>query len=172
MLSSTTFERLDAHDEEVVIVGKNGDVSRARLIGTNHVALEVGSVEEALAFYGRIFDFELRGRAGRMAFLDMGDQFIALAEGRTQPPDEHRHIGLVVDDLEAARQVLEEAGAEILPGRGLDFRDPWGNQVQVVAYADIQFTKAPEILRGMGLAHLEKSESAREELRRKGLSEA
>jgi lactoylglutathione lyase len=157
--------------EEVVIVGKNGDVSRARLIGTNHVALEVGSVDEALAFYERIFEFELRGRAPRMAFLDMGDQFIALAEGRTQPPDEGRHVGLVVDDLDAARRALEEAGAEILPGRGLDFRDPWGNHVQVVAYADIQFTKAPEILRGMGLAHLEKSERAREELRRKGLSE-
>ena len=157
--------------EEVVIVGKNGDVSRARLIGTNHVTLEVGSVDEALAFYERIFEFELRGRAPRMAFLDMGDQFIALAEGRTQPPDEGRHVGLVVDDLEAARQALDEAGAEILPGRGLDFRDPWGNHVQVVAYADIQFTKAPEILHGMGLGNLEKSERAREELRRKGLSE-
>src|SRR5688500_14879606 len=145
MLSSTTFDRLDASDEEVVIVGKNGDVARARLIGMNHVALEVGDVEEALAFYGRVFEFELRGRARRMAFLDMGDQFLALAEGRTQPPDEGRHLGLVVDDLEAARRALEEAGAEILPGRGLDFRDPWGNHVQVVAYADIQFTKAPEI---------------------------
>jgi lactoylglutathione lyase len=172
MLSSTTFDRLDAVDEEVVIVGKNGDVSRARLIGMNHVALEVGSVEEALAFYGRVFEFELRGRGRRMAFLDMGDQFIALAEGRTQRPDEHRHVGLVVDDVETARQALEEAGAEILPGRGLDFRDPWGNHVQVVAYEEIQFTKAPEILRGMGLGQLEKSEAAREELRRKGLSGA
>lgn len=136
----------------------------------NHIALEVGNLEEALAFYGRVFDFELRGRAPRMAFLDMGDQFVALAEGRTQPPDEGRHVGFVVDDLEAARRALEKAGAEILPGRGLDFRDPWGNHVQVVEYGEIQFTKAPEILRGMGLEHLEKSERAREELRRKGLS--
>jgi hypothetical protein len=105
-----------------------------------------------------------------MAFLDMGDQFVALAEGRSQPPDDERHLGLVVDDKAAARRALEEANAEILPGRGLDFRDPWGNRIQVVEYGDIQFTKAREILRGMGLDHLEKSERAREELRRKGLT--
>jgi catechol 2,3-dioxygenase-like lactoylglutathione lyase family enzyme len=145
-------------------------VARPRLVGTNHVALEVGDLEEALAFYGGVFAFELRGRVPGMAFLDMGDQFLALAEGRSQPPDGARHFGLVVDDKEAARLALEEAGTEILPGRGLDFRDPWGNHVQVVEYADVQFTKAPEILRGMGLAHLEKSEQARAELRRKGLS--
>lgn len=140
-----------------------------RLVGINHVALEVGDVGEALAFYGRIFTFELRGRAVRMAFLDMGDQFIALAEGRSQPPDDHRHLGVVVDDKEAARQALLDAGVEILPGAGLDFRDPWGNRIQLVAYADVQFTKASEIARGMGLSDLEKSEQAREELRRKGL---
>jgi lactoylglutathione lyase len=143
---------------------------RPKLLGTNHVALEVGDLEEALAFYGRVFDFELRGRVPGMAFLDMGDQFVALAEGRSQPPDEERHVGLVVDDREAARRALQEAGAEILPGRELDFRDPWGNRVQVVEYGEIQFTKAPEILHGMGLGHLEKSERAREELRRKGLT--
>jgi lactoylglutathione lyase len=142
-----------------------------RLVGINHVALEVGDVEEALAFYGRLFRFELRGRAGRMAFVDMGDQFIALAEGRSQSPDDHRHFGLVVDDKESARQALLDAGVEILPGRGLDFIDPWGNRVQVVEYAEIQFTKAPEVLAGMGLAGLEKSEQAREELRRKGLAD-
>jgi len=141
-----------------------------RLVGINHVALEVGDVEEALAFYGRIFAFELRGRASRMAFIDMGDQFIALAEERRQPPDDHRHLGLVVDDLAAARRALLDAGVEILPGPGLDFRDPWGNRVQVVEYGEIQFTKAPETLRGMGLAGLEKSDRAREELRRKGLA--
>jgi len=145
-------------------------MARARLIGMNHVALEVGDLEEALAFYGRVFEFTLRGRSARMAFLDMGDQFVALAEGRTQDPDAHRHIGLVVDDMEAARRALEEAGAEILPGGGLDFRDPWGNHLQVVQYSEVQFTKAPEILRGMGLAGLEKTEQALEELRRKGLS--
>jgi lactoylglutathione lyase len=142
-----------------------------RLVGINHIALEVGDVEEALEFYGRIFDFELRGRAGRMAFVDMGDQFIALAEGRTQKPDAQRHFGLVVDDKEATRHALERAGVEIQPGRGLDFVDPWGNLVQVVDYREIQFTKAPEILHGMGLDELEKSESALAELREKGLSD-
>jgi lactoylglutathione lyase len=140
-----------------------------RLIGINHVALEVGDIDEALEFYGKIFDFGLRGRSSRMAFIDMGDQFIALAAGRTQPSDSHRHIGLVVDDKEAARRALEEAGADILPGRGLDFLDPWGNHFQVVEYGEIQFTKAESILRGMGLDGLEKSEDALEELRAKGL---
>ena len=125
--------------------------TRARLVGINHVALEVGDVDEALAFYGAIFDFELRGRVPGMAFLDMGDQFLALSSGRAQAPDESRHFGLVVDDKEAVRAALRDAGVAISPGRGLDFRDPWGNQVQVVDYRDIQFTKAPEILRGMGV---------------------
>ena len=140
-----------------------------RLVGINHVALEVGDLEEALEWYGRIFDFELRGREPGMAFVDMGDQFIAFSEGRTQQPDGHRHFGLVVDDKEAARAALESAGADILPGRGLNFRDPWGNFVQVVAYEDIQFTKTPDILRGMKL-ELGKSERALEELREKGLA--
>jgi catechol 2,3-dioxygenase-like lactoylglutathione lyase family enzyme len=143
--------------------------ARPRLVGMNHVALEVGSIEEALEFYGRIFELRLRGRGRGMAFVDIGDQFIALSEGRTQPPDAHRHLGLVVDSKEAARAALEEAGAEILPGRGLDFRDPWGNRIQVVQYGDVQFTKAPEVLRGMGLEGLEKTESALRELREKGL---
>ena len=142
-----------------------------RLVGINHVALEVGSVEDALEFYGRIFELELRGRAGRMAFIDMGDQFIALAEGRTQPPDRARHFGLVVDDKEATRQALIDAGVELQPGRGLDFRDPWGNNIQVVDYRDIQFTKAPAVLRGMGLDDLGKSDQAHAELRDKGLSD-
>jgi lactoylglutathione lyase len=144
---------------------------RARLVGINHVALEVGDLEQALDFYGRIFEVELRGRVPGMAFVDMGDQFIALAEGRRQPRDDGRHFGLVVDDREAVRAALEEAGAEILPGRGLDFVDPWGNHVQVVEYGDIQFTKASGILRGMGLEGLGKSAEARRELREKGLEE-
>src|SRR5687768_5087235 len=143
---------------------------RPRLVGINHVVLEVDDVEEALDFYGRVFDFELRGRAGRMAFLDMGDQFLVLAEGRTQPPDGGRHFGLVVDDLDRARRGLEGAGAEILGGRGLDFRDPWGNRVQLVRYSDVQFSKTPDVLAGMGLSDLPKSESALEELRKKGLA--
>jgi lactoylglutathione lyase len=144
--------------------------ARPRLVGMNHVALEVGDIDEALEFYGRIFRFELRGRGPRMAFVDMGDQFVALAAGRSQPPDRHRHLGLVVDDLAAARRAAEEAGAELLAGGGLDFRDPWGNHIQVVEYSEIQFTKADHILRGMGLAALGKSERALGELRAKGLA--
>jgi predicted enzyme related to lactoylglutathione lyase len=143
---------------------------RPRLVGVNHVALEVGDVDEALAFYGAIFDLTLRGRAGRMAFVDMGDQFIALGEGRTQTPDDHRHLGLVVDDKEATRRALEEAGAQILQGHGLDFRDPWGNRIQVVDYRDVQFSKTEDVLGGMGLEGLEKSERALAELRERGLA--
>jgi lactoylglutathione lyase len=140
---------------------------KAKLVGINHVALEVGDVEEALEFYGRIFELTLRGRAGRMAFIDIGDQFIALAGGRRQAADDHRHFGLVVDDKEAVLRAAREAGAEV---RGNDFRDPWGNNVQVVAYEDVQFTKTPEILDAMGFDGLEKSERALEELRDKGLA--
>ena len=143
----------------------------ARLVGINHVALEVGSVDEALEFYGRFFELSLRGRVRGMAFVDIGDQFLALSEGRLQEPDRHRHFGLVVDDKEAVRRALDDAGVEITRGRGLDFRDPWGNRVEVVDYRDVQFTKAPWILEGMGLDDLEKSESAVEELRAKGLAE-
>ena len=139
-------------------------------MGVNHVALEVGDIGEALAFYGRLFDFELRGRAPGMAFLDMGDQFLALGEGRRQPRDDHRHFGLVVDDKEAAWRALEEAGVEVLPGRGLDFVDPWGNRIQVVDYREIQFTKTPAVLRALELESLDKSESALNELRRKGIA--
>jgi catechol 2,3-dioxygenase-like lactoylglutathione lyase family enzyme len=144
--------------------------ARVRLVGVNHVALEVGDVEEALAFYGRLFDFTLRGRVPGMAFVDMGDQFLAFGEGRTQPADAHRHFGLVVDDQDAARRALAEAGVEILPGRGLDFLDPWGNRIQVVDYHDIQFSKTPAVLHGMGLDELGKSERALAELRAKGLA--
>jgi len=139
----------------------------ARAVGINHVAVEVGSIDEALAFYGRLFALELRGRVPGMAFVDMGDQFLALAEGRTQGPDAHRHLGLVVDDRDAVLAAAREAGAELFGGNS--FLDPWGNQVQVVAYADVQFSKAPEILRGMGL-ELAKSERALAELRDKGLA--
>jgi catechol 2,3-dioxygenase-like lactoylglutathione lyase family enzyme len=144
--------------------------ARARLVGLNHVALEVGDLDAALEFYGRILRFELRGRIPGMAFLDAGDQFIALAEGREGPPDGARHFGLVVDDREAVRSAVAEAGGEILRGRGLSFRDPWGNHVQVVEYADIQFTKAPQILRGMGLQALAKRPGAIRELEEKGLA--
>jgi lactoylglutathione lyase len=142
-----------------------------RLIGINHVALEVGDLEQALEFYGRLFEFELRGRVPGMAFLDMGDQFLALAQGdRSGPPDTRRHFGLVVDDREAVRRALREENAEIIPRRkGLSFRDPWGNEVEVVQYSDIQFLKAPDVLATLGLARLGKSEAALAELRDKGL---
>jgi catechol 2,3-dioxygenase-like lactoylglutathione lyase family enzyme len=140
----------------------------ARAVGINHVALEVGDVDEALDFYGRVFELTLRGRGRSMAFIDLGDQFIALAAGRTQPPDRGRHFGLVVDDLERAVELFAAAGAERLGHH--DFLDPWGNHVQLVDYREIQFTKAPSVLRGMGLDGLGKTESAREELRAKGLA--
>jgi lactoylglutathione lyase len=142
----------------------------ARLVGINHVALEVGDIDEALAWYGRFFDFELRGRAGAsMAFVDVGDQFIALARSGTPHTDAERHFGLVVDDKEGVRATLQEAGVPVSRPPSLDFHDPWGNFVQVVDYRDVQFTKAPEVARGMGLDGLEKTEKAKAELRAKGL---
>jgi lactoylglutathione lyase len=143
---------------------------RSRAVGLNHVALEVGNIEEALAFYGRLFDFELRGKSSSSAFIDLGDQFIALQKGRTQPVDGGRHFGLVVDDKEAVRKALAEAGVKTLPGRFLDFLDPWGNRVEIVAYENIQFSKTPQVLRGMGLTQLSKSKSALKELADKGMA--
>jgi lactoylglutathione lyase len=137
-----------------------------RAVGINHIALEVGSIDDALDFYGRLFDLELRGRIRGMAFVDMGDQFLALAERGEGQPDRERHFGLVVDAREAVLAAARDAGVEIFGGNS--FRDPWGNHVQVVAYADVQFTKTPEILDGMGV-EIEKSESALRELRDKGL---
>jgi catechol 2,3-dioxygenase-like lactoylglutathione lyase family enzyme len=145
-------------------------MSSARLVGINHVALEVGDLDAALDLYGRLFSFELRGRVPGMAFLDLGDQFLAVAEGRRQGPDEDRHFGLVVDDRDAVRAALAEAGLEPQRGRGLRFSDPWGNQFEIVEYGDVQFTKAEPVLRGMGLDGLGKSEAARAELARKGLA--
>ena len=146
------------------------EFTRPRAVGFNHVALEVGDIEEALAFYGRLFRFELRGKSDTMAFIDLGDQFIALQKGRTQAPDDGRHFGLVVDDKEAARRALEAAGVAILDGPFLDFRDPWGNRIEIVGYDNIQFTKAPNVLRGMGLTRLAKNENAKKELAKKGMA--
>ena len=144
---------------------------RARLVGINHVALEVGDLDAALALYGRLFSFELRGRVRGMAFLDMGDQFLAVAEGRRQGPDDERHFGLVVDDREAVRAALAEAGITPHRGRGLRFADPWGNEFEIVEYADVQFTKAGGVLRGMGLQGLEKTQEALGQLAEKGLAD-
>jgi len=143
---------------------------KARAVGFNHVALEVGDIDEALAFYGRLFEFELRSRSDTDAFIDLGDQFIALQKGRKQPPDDGRHFGLVVDDKNAVRKALADAGIATLPGPFLDFMDPWGNRIEIVGYANIQFTKASHVLRGMGLAHLAKNADAIKELTEKGMA--
>jgi predicted enzyme related to lactoylglutathione lyase len=146
------------------------ETKKARAVGFNHVALEVGDIEEALAFYGRLFDFTLRSKSTDMAFIDLGDQFLALQKGRRQAADDGRHFGLVVDDKEAVRHALKEAGIKPLPGRFLDFRDPWGNRFEIVGYDNIQFTKATNVLRGMGLAHLQKNEKALKELTEKNMA--
>jgi lactoylglutathione lyase len=140
-----------------------------RLVGINHVALEVADLERSLAFYGRFFELRFRGRSSSMAFVDMGDQFLALMQGARQPADGARHVGLVVEDKEAVRAALVEAGVQILPGRGLDFLDPDGNRIEIVQYDQVQFTKTPAVLRGMGI-ELSKSEAAMAELREKGLA--
>ena len=141
----------------------------ARAIGINHVALEVGDVDEALAWYGRFLDFELRGKRATMAWIDLGDQFLALSSPRRPGPDEGRHFGLVVDDKEAVRAALAAGGVDVAPGGGLRFLDPWGNRVEVVDYRDVQFTKAPGVLAALVPEGLEKTGAAREELGRKGL---
>jgi catechol 2,3-dioxygenase-like lactoylglutathione lyase family enzyme len=143
----------------------------ARLVGINHVALEVGSIDEALAFWERLFGpLTLRGRLPSMAFVDMGDQFVALSAPRSQPPDTHRHVGIVVDDKEAVRAAAIAAGIDVSTPPALDLRDPWGNFLQIVDYHEIQFTKAPSVLAGMGFAGLDKTDAAIAELRRKGLA--
>ena len=144
--------------------------NKARAIGFNHIALEVGDIDEALEFYGRLFDFEMRGRSENSAFIDLGDQFLALQKGRIQPADDGRHFGLVVDNKDAVRNALQAAGVRPLPGPFLDFLDPWGNRIEIVAYDNIQFTKANNVLRGMGLTHLTKNKKAIEELTQKGMS--
>jgi lactoylglutathione lyase len=146
------------------------EAKKARAVGFNHIALEVGDIEEALAFYGRLFEFKLRGKSEDSAFIDLGDQFLALQKGRKQPADDGRHFGLVVDDKEAVRKALADAGIEPLPGRFLDFLDPWGNRFEIVGYDNIQFTKAPHVLRGMGMSDLSKSEKAIKELADKGMA--
>ena len=145
------------------------ETGKARALGINHIVLEVGDIDEALEFYGAIFELELRGRVEGRAFIDLGDQFIQLSENRTQEPDGQRHFGLVVDDREAVRRALAEAGVELLDKR-LNFRDPWGNRVEIVAYDNIQFTKADHVLRGMGLGGLEKTSEAIAELAEKGMA--
>ena len=145
---------------------------KPRLIDINHVAIEVGDIDEALAWYGLIFEFTLRNRHERSAFIDMGDQFINM----TRVPDyavqgvERRHIGFVVDDRSTVKARAEAAGARMVEGPFLDFLDPWGNRIEVIEYSNIQFTKAPGVMRGMGLA-LAKNDKAKKELADKGMAE-
>ncbi len=144
---------------------------RARAVGINHVALEVGDIAEALAFYGRFIEFEVTSQSETAAFIYFGDQFINFALGRTQAADEQRHFGIAVDDKALVRETLLAMGVELLDSRFLDFLDPWGNRVEITTYTGIQFSKAPSVLSGMGLAHLEKSPEALAELRERGLVE-
>lgn len=143
---------------------------KARAVGINHVALEVGDIDEALAFYGRFLDFEIHSRNDDAAFIYFGDQFLNFARGRNQAPDEARHFGIAVDDKTLARNTLEQMGVKFLNGRFLDFLDPWGNRVEITTYTNIQFSKAEHVLKGMGLSHLEKTEQATAELRAKGMA--
>jgi lactoylglutathione lyase len=145
------------------------DNKKARALGINHVVLEVGDLEAALEFYGAIFDFTLRGKSEHNAFIDLGDQFIQLSLGKTQAADEKRHFGLVVNDREPVRRALKELGVETLDRR-LNFRDPWGNRIEVVPYDDVQFTKSDAVLRGMGVGAVKKTDNAIEELRKKGMA--
>jgi lactoylglutathione lyase len=140
-----------------------------RPIGINHIAFEVRDLDEALAWYERFFDFALRGRSGKMAFIDLGDQFIALAEGAPAEADRGRHVGLVVDDKEALRAALIEAGITVSATGSLRVRDPSGNQLEIVDYRQVQFSKTSAVLEGMGCSGLVKSDSALDELRAKGL---
>ena len=162
------------------------DTSRKpRLVGINHVAIEVGSIDEALEWYGRIFEFTLRGKGERNAFIDLGDQFINMtlihaprqdgaerrsAEGRgVERRAERRRIGFVVDDRSSVKARAEAAGARMVEGPFLDFLDPWGNRIEVIEYSNIQFTKAANVQRGMGIA-LDKNANARKELAEKGMA--
>lgn len=148
----------------------NGNERKARAVGINHVALEVGDIGEALAFYGGFIDFEIESRSETAAFIYFGDQFINFALGRKQGPDDRRHFGIAVDDKELARETLDAMGVEILDGRFLDFLDPWGNRVEITTYANIQYTKAAHVLKGMGLGHLSKTEDALAQLRKKNMT--
>jgi catechol 2,3-dioxygenase-like lactoylglutathione lyase family enzyme len=145
------------------------ETGKPRLVGINHIAIEVGDIDQALDFYGKIFDFKLRARRGGNAFIELGDQFINMMQVTEPHEDRRRHFGLVVDDRSSVGERVVAAGGTLVPGPFLDFLDPWGNRVEVVEYANIQFTKAPHVLRAMGF-DLDKNESARRELAEKGMT--
>lgn len=149
---------------------KMSDNGKARAVGINHVALEVGDIDEALAFYGQFIDFSLRGKSETMAFIDLGDQFIALSAVKEISHDHERHFGLVVDNKELVGQRLKELGIEIVSSRFMDFYDPWGNRIEIIGYDNIQFSKTDGVLRGMGLDDLKKNDKARQEIADKGMA--
>ena len=142
---------------------------KARALGINHVVLEVDDLDKALEFYGSLFDFTLRGKSDHNAFIDLGDQFIQLTLGRTQAADTKRHFGLVVDDREAVKRAMDKLGVKSINDR-LNILDPWGNRIEVVPYDDCQVTKAPQVLAGMGVAAIDKTPNAIEELKKKGMA--
>ena len=143
---------------------------KACAVGINHVALEVGDIQEALDFYGGFIDFEISKQSETAAFIYFGDQFINFSLGRRQEPDSERHFGIAVDDKELARRALEDMGVVFLGGRFMDFLDPWGNRVEITTYTKIQFTKADHVLKGMGLEHLKKDEDVIVELAKKNMA--
>ena len=145
------------------------DKRKATAVGINHLALEVGDIEAALEFYGRFLEFEVTHKSDTAAFIYFGDQFINFALGREQGPDQQRHFGIAVDDKQLAKETLEEMGIEFLDSRFLDFLDPWGNRVEITTYTNIQFSKTDGVRKGMGLSHLEKTDSAKDELRKRGM---
>ena len=147
----------------------NNKPPKAKAVGINHIALEVGDIDQALAFYGEFIDFEIESQNDSAAFIYFGDQFINFMTGRTQGPDQGRHFGIAVDDKDLVRQTLENMGVELLNGRFLDFIDPWGNRVEITTYQNIQFTKADHVLKGMGLGDIKKTQNAQDELRKKGM---
>ncbi len=143
---------------------------KAHAVGINHIALEVGDIDEALDFYGQFLSFELESKSDTAAFIYFGDQFINFSKGRRQGPDDNRHFGIAVDDKDLVRESLNQMGVELLDNRFLDFLDPWGNRVEITTYTNIQYTKADHVLTGMGLGHLEKTEVAIGQLREKGMA--
>jgi catechol-2,3-dioxygenase len=143
---------------------------KARAVGINHVALEVGNIDQALKFYGTFLAFEIESQNESAAFIYFGDQFINFMKGRTQGPDQGRHFGIAVDDKELVRQALNDMGVELLSGKFLDFIDPWGNRIEITTYQNIQFTKADHVLKGMGLGDIKKTDHALDELRKKDMA--
>ena len=142
---------------------------KARALGINHVVLEVDDLDKALEFYGALFEFKLRGKSDHNAFIDLGDQFIQLTLRRTQIADTKRHFGFVVDDREAVQRAMDRLGIKSVNER-MNILDPWGNRIEIVPYDDVQFTKADNILKGMGIGQLAKTANAIEELKKKGMA--